>query len=582
MAERGNVHLQKSTKEKIKKFNQLRGKEVQTNEFWDLVVITAVDEDQRSAYEIQITEKLERKELPLGISYHVFADPPGCKIGNGGSTLHSLQFLHNKYGKSLSGFKVILIHAGGFSQRLPNASALGKIFTALPLGKPLYQMLELKLAMYVDFPSHMKPGILVTCADDIELYSVPDQENVVFDKSGFTALAHPSPLSVGTTHGVFVLEPAETPSICDMEYRNCSKFLHKPNIEKMRICNAVCKREGEEFVYTDSTYYVDYGTAMTLLTLLSEISPLTCEIDAYGDFLQALGRNATVDYTENTANVTKKEKGLVEIRRKIFRRLKGTALNVILLNNSKFYHVGTTEEYLFHFTADPCLREELGLLSAAFSVCDLEPLEETRACVMHSILHPTVTVSQGSVVEYSRLDTKVKVGTRSIISGCWIGTDIMVPSDTFMHSLSVNLDGKTGFVTVVFGIQDDLKRNVSSPADMKALSLCKVNLEDCVKLWGLCLERIRFSGDASMCSLWNACIFPLCSDLKGSFVMSLGMVKALESGTKFTLPNNTTLTSLQETLQNKNLEEMLKFRKELYEDILRVNLRNSVTTNFIA
>lgn len=103
------------------------------------MVITAVDEDQRSAYEIQITEKLERKELPLGISYHVFADPSGCKIGaiyknvfflncisctflrtvyssvhtgNGGSTLHSLQCLHDKYGKSLSGFKVILIHAG--------------------------------------------------------------------------------------------------------------------------------------------------------------------------------------------------------------------------------------------------------------------------------------------------------------------------------------------------------------------------------------------------------------------------------------------------------------------------------------
>lgn len=57
------------------------GKEVQSDEFWDLVVITAVDEDQRSAYEIQITDKLERKELPLGIRYHVFADPPGCKIG---------------------------------------------------------------------------------------------------------------------------------------------------------------------------------------------------------------------------------------------------------------------------------------------------------------------------------------------------------------------------------------------------------------------------------------------------------------------------------------------------------------------
>lgn len=573
MTERGNVYLQKSTKDKIEKFNKMRGKAVKSEEFWDLVVITAMDEDQRSAYEIQITDKLERKELPLGINYHVFADPPGCKIGNGGSTLHSLQCLHDKYGKSLSGFKVILIHAGGFSQRLPNASALGKIFTAFPLGNPLYQMLELKLAMYVDFPSHMKPGMLVTCSDDIELYSIPDQEFVVFDKPGFTALAHPSSLSIGTTHGVFVLEPAEVPTISDMQYRTCSQFLHKPTIERMRKSNAVCKRKEEEFVYTDSTYYIDHSTAMTLLNIFSEIGPLTCEVDAYGDFLQALGRKASVDYTENTANVTKKEKGLVEIRRKIFHRLKGTALNVILLNNSKFYHVGTTEEYLFHLTADPCLRAELGLMASAFSSFILE---KTRVCVMHSILHPSVSVSEGSVVEYCRLDANVYVGSRSIISGSWIGTDLKVPSDTFMHSLSVNLDGSTGFVTVAFGVLDDLKKNVPRPADMKALSLFKRSLEDCVGLWGLCLEKVRFSGDASVCSLWNACIFPVCSDLKDSFQMSLKMVKALDGGNTFTLPKNTKLTSLQETLQSKNLEEMLKYRKGLYEDILRVNLSNSL------
>lgn len=570
MADRGNVHLQKSTKEKLDKFNKIRGKAVQSGEFWDLVVITAVDDDQKSAYETQIAEKLERKELPLAINYHVFADPPGCKIGNGGSTLYSLQRLNDKYGKTLSGFKVILIHAGGFSQRLPNASALGKIFTALPLGNPLYQMLELKLAMYVDFPSHMKPGVLVTCADDIELYSVPDQEDIVFDKSGFTALAHPSPLSIGTTHGVFVLEPTEEPKICDMEYRTCSQFLHKPSIEKMHKFKAVCKRDGQELVYTDSTYYVDYGTAKTLLTLLSEIVPLTCEIDAYGDFLQALGRLATVDYTENIANVTKKENSLVEVRKKIFHRLKGTELNVILLNNSKFYHLGTTEEYLFHFTSDPCLRTELGLLSSAFSNCSTsESLEKTRPCVMHSVLHPSVTVSPGSVVEYSRLDDEVKVGTRCIISSCWISSGLSVPSDTFLHSLSVNLNGKMGFVTLVFGVEDDLKKNVASPADMKALSFFKVSLEDCVGLWGWSPENVRFSGDRSACSLWNACIYPVCSDLKDSLMMSLEMVNALDGGSKFTLPNNTILTSLQESLQNKNLEEMLKFRKVLYEDILR-------------
>lgn len=54
---------------------------MQPGQFWDLVVLTAVDEDQKFAYELQIKEKLGRKELPFGLPYHVFADPPGSKIG---------------------------------------------------------------------------------------------------------------------------------------------------------------------------------------------------------------------------------------------------------------------------------------------------------------------------------------------------------------------------------------------------------------------------------------------------------------------------------------------------------------------
>lgn len=52
-----------------------------TGEFWDVVVITAVDKKQETAYQQQLSEKLKRKELPLGVDYHVFVDPPGPKIG---------------------------------------------------------------------------------------------------------------------------------------------------------------------------------------------------------------------------------------------------------------------------------------------------------------------------------------------------------------------------------------------------------------------------------------------------------------------------------------------------------------------
>ena len=49
--------------------------------FWDIVVLTTADEDQKVAYELQIKEKLKRHELPAGIPYHVYADPPGPKAG---------------------------------------------------------------------------------------------------------------------------------------------------------------------------------------------------------------------------------------------------------------------------------------------------------------------------------------------------------------------------------------------------------------------------------------------------------------------------------------------------------------------
>ncbi|XP_071764710.2 fucose-1-phosphate guanylyltransferase [Centroberyx gerrardi] len=571
--------LQIATREKLRKFNSLRGKEVQPGEFWDLVIVTAVDESQRDAYELQITEKVDRKELPLGVHYIVFSDPPGAKIGNGGSTLYALQRLNDIYGKTLGSFRVILIHAGGWSQRLPNASALGKIFTALPLGDPLYQMLELKLAMYVDFPSQMKPGVLVTCADDIEIYSVAEDESVRFNKPGFTALAHPSPLSTGTTHGVFVLEPHEKSGSSEMEDISCLHFLHKPSINKMRDSGAVCKRHDgcfsltdTEFVYTDSTYYVDYATAMSLLDLLKEVGPLECEIDAYGDFLQALGPKATIAYTNNTANVTKEESTLVEIRRKIFNHLRGTPLNVVLLNNSQFYHIGTTSEYLHHLTEDAELRSELGLLSSAFSVYPNQPPEGAAAavcCVMYSVLDPSCSVAPRSVVEYCRLEAGVTVGNGSILSGCWVGSSLSVPDRVFMHSLCVNHRDRTGFVTVVFGIDDNLKHGVEAPAYIEGLKLFGVSLAECLPRWELGNEVLRFSGEASSCSLWNACLFPVCADQQSSFSKSLEMLQAVLGGSTLSLPKDTKLMSMHESLQCKNLEEMLKFRKGLYNDIMQ-------------
>ncbi|XP_060058164.1 fucose-1-phosphate guanylyltransferase isoform X2 [Erinaceus europaeus] len=545
--------LGEATQRKLRKFSELRGKPVTAEEFWDIVAITAADEKQELAYKQQLSEKLRKKELPLGVQYHVFVDPAGAKIG-------------------------------GYSQRLPNASALGKIFTALPFGNPIYQMLELKLAMYIDFPSHMNPGILVTCADDIELYTVGESEFICFDKPGITALAHPSDLTVGTTHGVFVLEPLHYLECKDLEYRCCYRFLHKPSIEKMRQFDAVCRPEklsqqyyaggdtsslklDSEYVYTDSLFYMDYKSAKKLLSFYEKIGTLNCEIDAYGDFLQALGPGATMEYTRNTSNVTKEESELIDMRQKIFHLLKGTPLNVVVLNNSKFYHIGTTEEYLFHFTSDNNLRLELGLQDITFSIFPAKTECPGKAsCVIQSILDSGCFVEPGSVVEYSRLGPDVSVGENCIISGVCIQTTAVLPAYSFVCSLSLKINGHLKYSTMAFGVQDNLKKNVQALSDIKFLQFFGVCFLSCLDIWNLKVTDKLFSGNKTCLSLWNARIFPVCCSLSESVTTSLKMLNAVKNKSTFKL-NNYMLLSMEEMLIYKDVEDMLAYRDLIFQEV---------------
>ncbi|NWW28933.1 FPGT guanylyltransferase, partial [Falcunculus frontatus] len=530
----------------------------------------------------QLAEKLRRGELPGSARYLVCADPPGPRIGNGGSTLHVLRCLEEQYGDQWTSFTVLLIHSGGYSQRLPNASALGKIFTALPFGDPIYQMLELKLAMYIDFPRHMKPGVLVTCSDDIELYSTGVTETITFDKPGFTALAHPSDLAVGTTHGVFVLDPSSFSGKGGLEYVSCYRFLHKPDVETMQQSGAVCVRGdrpqlsssgnhsslgmASECVYTDSVFYIDHSTAKQLLMFYKQMGTLCCEIDAYGDFLQALGPGATPDYTKNTSNVSKEDSGLVEVRQQLYSLLQGTALNVIVLNNSQFYHIGTTQEYLFHFTAESKLRFELDLQPVAFSIFPGTAKTLDELSIMQSILEPGCVIGPGSVIEYSRIGSEVSVGKGSIVSGSHINFSVDIPSNCFLSSVSVKLSDQVEYVTMVFSVGDDLKKSVKSLSDVHSLQFFGASLPECLDLWSIEASDQLFSSEDTRLGLWTARIFPVCSTLSESVKMSLNMLNSVQHMSAFKL-SGFQLLSVEEMLTYKDVEDMLKFRKQIYDEI---------------
>lgn len=83
----------------------------------------------------------------------------------------------------------------------------------------------------------------------------------MFPNEGFTALAHPSPISVGCGHGVYILPPIENQSNCSSFMSECLRVLQKPSIEEMREKGAVTKFKSGLFLFLNVLFlkYINPG-----------------------------------------------------------------------------------------------------------------------------------------------------------------------------------------------------------------------------------------------------------------------------------------------------------------------------------
>src|SRR5271163_1384219 len=116
------------------------------NKPWDYLIITAANEQQATSYEFQLRHRERAGELERAGTCLVIPDINGRRIGSGGSTLHCLaQVLEREcVGDKtltfddaqaiLSELRILIIHAGGDSRRLPAYSHCGKMFAPIPGG----------------------------------------------------------------------------------------------------------------------------------------------------------------------------------------------------------------------------------------------------------------------------------------------------------------------------------------------------------------------------------------------------------------------------------------------------------------
>src|SRR6266508_2533050 len=170
---------------------------------WDYLILTASNPRQARAYESQMAVRREAGSLPGVGETLVVADLEGRRVGSGGSTLECLRLVANRERRRrggtgardwLSGLRILIVHAGGDSRRLPAYAPCGKIFVPVPgesdAPYPL-TLFDRLIPPFLDLPAPEGGGgqVVVTAGDALLLF---DAAGVEFRPAGLTMLARPA------------------------------------------------------------------------------------------------------------------------------------------------------------------------------------------------------------------------------------------------------------------------------------------------------------------------------------------------------------------------------------------------------
>lgn len=187
---------------------------------WDYLIVTASNGRQAAAYDTELSLRMELGIIPGVRKARAVPDPGGRRVGSGGSTVWSLLKLlelelatngalaldPRAWLATLSKLRILIIHAGGDSRRLPAYGPCGKIFIPVPGasdGIPAPTLLDRLLPVYLGLPPVREGrGQVVVTTGDVLLFFDPGA--VRFADDGITGLGALEPPELAANHGVFL------------------------------------------------------------------------------------------------------------------------------------------------------------------------------------------------------------------------------------------------------------------------------------------------------------------------------------------------------------------------------------------
>ena len=466
---------------------------------WDYIVLTASNDEQANAFQSQITYRQNKNVLPCKTKYLVLPDPDGKRVGSGGATLQVLRKLaeqediagdfHNK--------RILVIHSGGDSKRVPQYSVCGKLFSPVPRELPdgrASTLFDEFLIGMAGVPSRFREGMLVLSGDVLLLFN-PLQIDAQFH--GAAAISMKSPVDVGKDHGVFLNNGKDY----------VKKFLHKQSIETLEKLGAV-NTHGNVDLDTGAVLF-DVNLMNALLSLVQTDGKIDAEkyarfvneksrISLYGDFLYPLAEDSTLEqyYKEQPEGTFCEE--LTECRTRIWEALHSFRMKLICLSPAEFIHFGTTRELLALLTDEIADYEYLDWKPMVFTNYKSE--KKIQTAVHNALIEGTVQLADKCYVENSWLRGNTVLEKDCVISQLEF-KDVTVPS-MVLHGVALKREnGEKRYIVRGYGIKDNPKKTLEERG-----SFLDGDLQSFINLNNLKTEDIWESEDHS---LWKAKLYPV-------------------------------------------------------------------------
>jgi fucokinase len=514
---------------------------------WDYVLLTASNEQQAEGYRAQLQSRTGA--LPEKTRFVVLPDEGGQRVGSGGATLSAIRYIATAEGGKdpFSGKRILVIHSGGDSKRIPQYSALGKLFSPvphrLPDGRPSTLFDELMIAV-CGVASRIREGMLILSGDVLLLFN-----SLLIDFSGHdaAALSFKEPVSTGKNHGVFL----------NGENGRVRRFLHKQSEDALRAVGAVNDADQVDIDTGAVIFSADILRALyRLVEKPSDYSALVNErvrLSLYGDLQYVLAEDSTLEtfYEEQPEGTFTPE--LKQARTKVWEALRPFRMKLIRLAPAKFIHFGTSPEILRLLHRDMADYAGLGWsarVNTSFSDC---------AAGYNAVLADGAEVGDGCYLEASYVHHGASVGEGSILSFVDVETQ-RIPAHVVVHALKQR-DGR--FVCRIFGVEDNPKQE----------RLFGVPLDEAIARVGLMPDQVWKNGEPRV--LWTARLYPV-ADTVGDALNGAIALYAAVCGEKPDMLFSGDRKSLREGFADADPDAIIAWNKRMAELVMVDRLEKQI------